>query len=342
MKAVTVLGPIDGSDLGMTLMHEHLVFDFRCYWREPTSPCDARIADADIVMSLLGKCRYNPFLVKDNLIHGDIELTLKELGDCLAWGVRTVVDPTNISVGRDPTALQRISRLTGLNIVMGTGYYIDTALDDRFLKLSKHEIADELAHDVLEGKNGVRAGIIGEVGTSSPITRKEEASLRAAGQAQKRTGAPLMVHLDGWAREGHRVLDIVEEEGADINRTILCHMNPSWSDIDYLVSLAKRGAYLEFDMMGMYYFYPPNKFCPSDDSVLTVISQLCKEGFRDHILMSQDVFLKTMLKTYGGLGYTHIFDNLWPLLAEFGICQEDTDAIFIENPKRVLAFWEEK
>jgi len=342
VKAITVLGPVDENDLGVTLMHEHLLFDFRCYWEEPPSPCDVELADAKIDMPLLGKCRYNPFLFKDNLVHGDIELTLKELEDCLAWGVKTVVDATNISVGRDSMALQRISRLTGLNIIMGTGFYIDKALNDRFLKRSVGNIADELACDVLEGRGGVKAGIIGEIGTSSPITAKEEKSLRAAARAQSQTSAPLMIHLDGWAKEGHRVLDVVEEEGADINRTILCHMNPCWKDFDYLVTLAERGAYLEFDMMGMNYLFPPNKLCPDDYSVLATVSRLCKGGFRDRVLMSQDVFLKSMFKAYGGLGYTHIFDNLEPLFVELGISQEDTRAIFVENPKRILPFWEDK
>ena len=41
-------------------------------------------------------------------------------------------------------------------------------------------------------------------------------SLRGAARAQARTGLPLMVHLPGWFRLGHEVLDIVEEEGGDL------------------------------------------------------------------------------------------------------------------------------
>jgi phosphotriesterase-related protein len=150
-----------------------------------------------------------------------------------------------------------------------------------------------------------------------------------------------MVHLDGWGREGHRVLDIVCEEGADITRTILCHMNPSWDDVEYQRSLAERGTYVEYDMMGMTYFYLPNKACPDDLSVLQSISHLICDGFLDRVLISQDVFLKSMFKGYGGLGYTHVLENLTPLYREVGMSAEHLSTIFRDNPRRLLCYLQE-
>ena len=184
----------------------------------------------------------------------------------------------------------------------------------------------------------VKAGLIGEVGTSSPITENEEKSLRASARAQVETGAPLMVHLNGWEREGHAVLDIIEEEGADPQRTILCHMNPSWMDVEYQTSLGERGAYLEYDMMGMIYEYPPNKLCPDDSVTLGTVKALVDAGFLNQLLMSQDVFLKSMFKRYGGLGFTHVFTTLQTQYGRYGIGDEHLQAIFTENPKQILGF----
>ena len=91
-----------------------------------------------------------------------------------------------------------------------------------------------------------------------------------------------MVHLPGWFRLGHRVLDIVEEEGADPRHTVLCHMNPLWHDFDYQTSLAARGAFLEYDMIGMDYFYADQQVqCPSDDEVARAIKRLIDAGLAD-------------------------------------------------------------
>ena len=340
MKSMTVLGPVDGSTLGTTLIHEHLVFDFRDYWNPPPTATDLALSDHPIDQTILGKLRFDPFLFKQNLVHGDIDLTTRELAGFQAAGGHTLVDPTNVSIGRDPNALQQIARLTGLNIIMGAGYYTDIALDEDFLRRSVDDIADEITRDIQDGvgPQHVRAGIIGEVGTSSPITGAELSSLRASARAQGRTGAPLMIHLDGWQREGDRILDIIEEEGGDITRTILCHMNPSWHDHAYQARLAARGAYIEYDMMGMTYSYPPTKACPDDGSTLASISRLIQAGHLDQLLMSQDVFLKSMFKQYGGVGYSHLFENLNALYEANGITNEHLRAIFVSNPARALSY----
>jgi phosphotriesterase-related protein len=340
VKALTVLGPVEADELGVTLVHEHLLFDFRDYWEPPDTATRQVLAEQPLSLQALGQLRYDPFLIRENLIHGDVDLAVEELQPLLALGGRTVVDPTNSSLGRDPKALQSIARRTGINIVMGSGHYTEISLGASFRARQVDDLVSQLVREVREGvgNTGVRAGLIGEIGTSAPITPSEEISLRSAARAHAATGAPLMVHLDGWGREGHSVLDIVEEEQGDPARTILCHMNPSWEDSAYQISLAERGAYIEYDMMGMTYVYPPAKAAPDDQSALRGIKALIEAGFLERTLMSQDVFLKSMLTRYGGLGYTHVLGTLRPLYRAFGILQEHLDTMLIDNPKRVLAF----
>ena len=68
-------------------------------------------------------------------------------------------------------------------------------------------------------------------------------------------------------------------EGADLRHTVLCHMNPSFADIDYQRSLARRGAFLEYDMIGMDYWYADQGVqCPSDEENARAIAGLIEAG----------------------------------------------------------------
>ncbi len=148
---------------------------------------------------------------------------------------------------------------------------------------------------------------------------------------------PLSIHLPGWERLAHRVLDVVEQEGADLGHTVLCHMNPSHGDLDYQVALARRGAFLEYDMIGMdYYYADQDAQSPSDEDNAKAIRALIDRGHGDRVLMSQDVFLKIMLTRFGGFGYGYILKHFVPRLKRHGIDQAAIDLMLKQNPVRVF------
>src|SRR5581483_8060275 len=175
--------------------------------------------------------------------------------------------------------------------------------------MSIDDVAESIAYDCGASgrKPSVCAGLIGEIGISKDFTSEEEKVLRGAARAARRTGVPLSIHLPGWERLAHRVLDVVEAEGADPRHAVLCHMNPSLNDETYQRSLADRGAFLEYDMIGMDYFYADQQAqSPCDEENAIAICKLADAGYLDSILVSQDVFLKMMLTRYGGFGYGYI------------------------------------
>ncbi|TKB54375.1 MAG: phosphotriesterase, partial [Mesorhizobium sp.] len=136
----------------------------------------------------------------------------------------------------------------------------------------------------------------------------------------------------------HEVLDIVEAEGADLHHTVLCHMNPSHDDPDYQKSVARRGAFLEYDMIGMDYYYgDQDAQSPSDEENARAIANLVEAGFGDRLLLSQDVFLKIMLTRFGGFGYGYILKHFIPRLKRHGVEQAAIDRMLIANPKSVFA-----
>jgi phosphotriesterase-related protein len=338
-KVMTVLGPIASAGMGVTLMHEHILNDCRCWWNPPREPERQYLADSPVRIEILSELRQDPFVNRHNIALDDEPLANEELRQFAAVGGRTVVDPTCRGIGRDPAALARIARATGLHIVMGAGYYLQSSHPPEVARLSAEEIAAEIAAEANEGvgDTGVRIGLIGEIGVSSDFTPDERKSIAGAAQAQAATGLPLMVHLPGWFRLGHEVLDIVEANGGDPRHTVLCHLNPAHADFDYQAALARRGAFLEFDMIGMDFFYADQQAqCPSDDEVARAIVRLIEADLTDRILLSQDVFLKMMLTRYGGNGYAFVSRHFLPRLRRHGVDEATLDRLMTTNPRSVF------
>lgn len=336
---MTVLGPIPAERMGVTLMHEHILLDASKLWQCPCKASEMAIAEAPVSIENIGELRMNPFLSRDNCFLLDVNLAAGELGRFSELGGDTVVDPTNFGIGRDPEALQRIARRTKLNIVMGSGFYLEPSHPAWFTAMDLDEATAFIVEDVGGGATqpAVMAGIIGEIGISKSFTPAEEKSLRAAARASRITGVPLSIHLPGWERLAHRVLDVVEAEGADLAHTVLCHMNPSHDDLDYQVALARRGAFLEYDMIGMDYYYADQEAqSPSDEENARAIRALIDRGFGSQVLMSQDVFLKIMLTRFGGFGYGYILKHFVPRLKRHGIDQAAIDLMLRTNPVRVF------
>lgn len=337
-QVMTVRGPVPAGQLGVTLHHEHILNDCRCWWHEPKEPERRHLAAGPVRIDILGELRMDPFANLDNCALDDEPLATAELTALKEAGGMTVIDPTCRGIGRDPGALRRISEATGLNLVMGSGYYLETSHPPELAGMSVDDIADEIVAEALDGIGGVRTGLIGEIGVSAGFTPAERKSLRGAARAQARTCLPLMVHLPGWFRLGHQVLDLIEAEGADPRHTVLCHMNPSFADPAYQEAIAARGAFLGYDMIGMDFWYADQGVqCPPDEEVAAALVRLVRRGFADRLLLSGDVFLKIMLTRYGGFGYAHTLRHFVPRLRRHGLDEAAIQGLLVENPRRLFS-----
>lgn len=335
----TVLGPVDADELGITLAHEHLLLDARPSWRRPREASRQALALRPVEPAILHELRLDPFVNLDNCGLYDEAAAIEEVRQFADLGGRTVVDATCLGIGRDPAALQRIARATGLNVVMGTGFYLERTHPPLVRSSDVEALADLLVRDVLDGDEatGVRPGFLGEVGVSAAFTPEERKVLRAAARAQARTGVALSVHLPGWERHGDEVLDVVEREGGDPTRTILDHMNPSATDASYQRRLADRGAYIEYDMIGMdYYFADEDAQSPSDAENAAAVARLVADGYAPRVLLSHDVFLKMMLTRHGGNGYGYLLRHFVPRLAREGVDGEALRTMLVDNPARAF------
>ena len=241
--------------------------------------------------------------------------------------------------GRDPEGLARISRESGLNVVMGSGIFLDPAHGPEHLDGSVREIADRIVRDLTVGAQGtdIRAGFIGEIFVGQPFTNRERNSLAGACLAQRETGVPIQIHMPGWYRLGDEVLDFVAAHGVPMPSVVLCHSNPSGPDFDYQERLLKRGIYLQYDMIGMQVVYADQQAaCTSDEDDARNIARLVGLGHGAKILMSQDIFLKSLLRSYGGPGYGHLVEFFLPRLARHGVPLEQGIAMMTDNPRTLF------
>ena len=192
----TVLGLVKGDELGVTLAHDHVLIDGTFMYVEPPEIGQRKMAHEKISLENRGWVGYHWTSNKDNVELKDEEIAVSELKHFVAAGGKTIVDPTNIGLGRDPVGLARIARLTNTHVVMGAGYYIGSTHPDNMDALSQDDIAREIIRDidVGVGDTGIKAGLIGEVGCTYPWWDNEKKSLRAGVDAQLETGAALMVH----------------------------------------------------------------------------------------------------------------------------------------------------
>jgi len=349
-KAQTVLGLIDGSQLGITLPHEHFFIDSRCYMVEPTDPEEKKLAHQKITLENLWYTRSHNLTSEDNLLLDDEALAIREVMYFKEAGGSTIVDLTCINNGRDPTRLVNISKATSLNIIMGTAYYVarsyttETHVDSS----TEEDIAQEFIREITVGvgDTGIKAGIIGEIGISIPMREGERKVLRAAGIAQQETGAAMNIHPGGCQDSPFECVKILEEVGADLSRVIFSHMGRTFpiSARGARANLAEKGCYLEYDGFGFDITWPTQtaEMCPYDrpnDAIrLTIIQELIEDGFLDRVLVSQDVAWKVVLRAYGGGGYSHILRNIVLQMRAKGMTEEQINTILVENPRRMLTF----
>ena len=307
-RVQTVRGPIDPADLGWVLPHEHTAI---ALWHVQN--------------------RWDYWELRR-----DEPVIVEELASFRAAGGGTVLDLTLSGVGRDPGWLVGLSEATGLNVVMGAGWYRDAYYPAEALieRRSVDSLADEIVREATEGvgETRVRPGIIGEIGTDKPwISPREERVHRAAARAARRTGLAITTHAI-QSTVGLDQLDVFEAEGADLSRVVIGHADSNPSP-DYHRAIVERGASIEFDFLGMS-FTPLERH--GEGRVVESICEMLARGHAERILLSQDVCHDSQLKRYGGNGYTYLADAFLPRLREAGVSDAEIRTITVDNPRRLL------
>jgi phosphotriesterase-related protein len=317
----TVRGPVPAERLGSTLMHEHVFVlgeemrqnypDFPDRWDE-----DVRIADA-----------------------------VDKLRRCASRGIATIVDPTVIGLGRYIPRIQRINEQVDINIIVATGIYTYNEVPFQFhytgpglLFDTPEPMVELFVKDIREGIAGteVKAAFLKCAIEEPGLTPGVERVMRAVGQAQVETGAPITVHTNPHTRSGLVAQRVLVEEGVDLTKVVIGHSGDS-TDLDYLCEIADAGSYLGMDRFGL------DVLLPFEHRVDTVV-ELVRRGYADRMVLAHDAacFID-WLSAEGKAAalpnwiYTHISDDVLPALRERGVTDEQITTMLVDNPRRYFS-----
>lgn len=358
----TVRGPISPDDLGFTLMHEHLLCDLTVSYREPIDKkIKEKVTFKPITMENLGILRRCLHFSIENLKMFDEGIAIRELKEYKSLGGNSIVDQTPDGIGRDVAGLKRISEETGVNIVAVCGWYRFAGQPTFIRKLDIETLSEVLVTELTEGigRTGIKAGMLGECACSqtadrtSPWFHEDEKKIQLAeARAQRKTGAGFTYHTALWEGGYEPFLDLIRQEEADMSKFMLSHVDPTL-DLKYLGKLIDdEGITLSLDTFGMEYYFdyalkavydwqkhkPGAAHAGKDLKYVSTVVKLCELGYDRNIVLSQDICHRTELKTYGGWGYTHLIENIIPWLEYEGVTKKQIQNMFVNNPKRILAY----
>jgi phosphotriesterase-related protein len=324
----TVTGPVDGADLGRTLVHEHIRISYDGEKLDPTYAWDR----ADTV-----------------------ERAVDKMGELLDAGFSTFVDPCPIELGRDPELYAEIASRSGMRIVCTTGFYTEhlgQGLPFYWRGRYPEEIAELYVQELTDGiagTSGIRAGAI-KAATGVEVTPAESRCLTAAAIAQREVGCAIITHTEN-SKNGDVQQHLFADGGADLGRVLIGHQDEQ-TDVAPIRKLAERGTFVGVDRIGLEILAP-------DERRADHVATLVREGFTPQICLSQDHICaltgprsafyvppehreaaaarrEEIAWQVWQRPYTYIVTDFVPRLLERGVTDADVETIFVDNPRRLL------
>lgn len=296
----TVLGPIAPEELGVTMCHEHLSVNLSGVRGDPDS------------------------------VFTDSPLIRDEVMQAKKAGVNSFIEVSCNDMGRDPLALQALSKACGIHIVCATGFYLDCYHPDWVRNGSISDIEALFVRDLTQGigDTGIKAGVIGEVaGEETCITDSERKVLTAAARAGASCGCAVTTHCQ-LGRMGLEQSALLRENGMASKKIVLGHLDLA-NDMDYYKAVLDTGVNIGFDTCGKIAYL-------ADEVRADNLCRLLELGYGDQIMLSQDISRKSYLTAGGKFGYLAVMDRMVPLLRERGVDQATLDRLLITNPARVF------
>lgn len=285
---------------GYTLMHEHVTIDLSGVKGDPD-------------------CRLDCF-----------EETVREFEQLYEYGVRNILEVTNIGMGRNVDYIRRVEEASGIHMILSTGFYKEPFLPESIKEKTVEELAELAEHEILDGigENKEKASVIGEFGTSrDQMTPLEEKVFEAMSLAAVRTQVPVTTHTT-LGTFGARQADYLLSHGVKPEKIIIGHMDLS-RDMEKIFEVLEKGVNIGFDTVGKL------SYCP-DTFRVEALREIRNRGRLSQVVLSMDITRKSHLKSGGGIGYGYLFEKFLPLLWDSGFSKEETDLLLIRNPERIL------
>jgi len=312
----TAKGPIDSSALGRVLCHEHV-----------------------ITMDMEHTLNYRPDFIADE----QIAKAAARLNEVKALGIDTIMDLTVLGLGRNVPMIARVAAQTEVNIIIATGCYTFDEVPHRVAMVGPgmlfdraDPLPDMFVRDIVEGvaRTDVKAGVLKCAIDAPGLKPGVERVMRAVGQANVRTGAPITVHTSAHHRSGLVAQRVLKEEGVDLRDVIIGHCGDT-DDADYLMEVADQGSIIAMDRFGMNHTFPLEKR-------VGIVAEMARRGYADRMVLSHDCFCfsdffptaEDHAKMFPELTYSYVPRTAVPALLEAGVPQDQIDQMQIANPRR--------
>ncbi|MFT3925946.1 MAG: hypothetical protein QM778_25610 [Myxococcales bacterium] len=315
----TVTGPVRVEELGLTLVHEHLLLGYPGWFMDGKAP---------------------PFRRAEALARGVDRL--QELRD---FGVETFVDPCPMDLGRDVEFMAEVAQRSGMQIICATGAYKENqGLTYTFSALRPEDIEHTYLRELTEGigDTGIRAGLVKVASGAHRVSDYERKLILAGGRAAAQTGCPVLTHTDE-ASCGLEQIELLTSVAVPAHRILVGHSDGR-ADHDYHRALADAGAYVGFDRFGI-------ETLLSDQARIESVLQMVQAGYTRSLCLSHDATCaawlgrpsfdgKTVLsaeriaRALPNWESTHLFKRILPRMKELGLSDRDVRTMLVENPAR--------
>ncbi|MCC2032486.1 hypothetical protein [Microbacterium allomyrinae] len=329
----TVLGPVAPEELGVVSTNEHVLTDSRHLLR-PTR--EGAALEGPIRPEILGDLRWSWMSLADNLTLDSEPDAVAELSGAAQAGLGTIVEATSWGMGPSHARLADISRASGVRIVAAYGTYIDKTLPAPWRDLAEADVERAFTRALTEEVpgTGFRAGLLGLMGTSAEITPAERRALRAAARAAAEAGAAVSIRLDGAARRGPEVAEILTGQGLPASRILFCNMDKVLDD-DYVRDVSDTGAVVEF-AFGSEHHFADRARDATDTERLDFLTRLLDDRPNAAVTLSCSVWTKGQLSRHGGMGYGHVVKRVAPALHRLGVSDERLHTMLVRTPAELL------
>ena len=239
----TVTGPISLEELGQTLIHEHII----CTGAEFQKSFSNWLPKETVMNIALAKLKY----VSEK------------------FQIRTIIDGTPLTLGRDLMLLKEVSERSGVQIVASTGFYFYDSFP--LIKMPPEALAEFLLDEMQNGD--IRPAMFKCAADAAGITLSVQKSLQTAALVHQASGSPVYCHSSARVKSGIEARQLLEDAGVPPSKTIIGHVSDS-NDISYALELLKTGCFVSID-----------RICPHNAAFA---AELIRAGYEDRIFLSHD------------------------------------------------------
>ena len=357
-QIMTVLGPIDPTTLGFTSMHDHIMFDGGPLVKKhrlnmPEHRFPIRMEDP-VSLENVGILHRNIFLAVDAHNQDGEEALTGEVADFYQAGGRAILEVSVPGVSLDPPANLRISRQTGVHIIVCSGLYTWDSWPEAFKGQSVAQHYQRMTREIKQGldNTSIRPGHL-KIALEY-LNRDEEQALRAAAQTARDTGLSLTVHPSSGTGDRLRIIEILTEEGLNLERVVMAHTpvvdKPSFAEvlrrpesyrvnIELALRILDSGCNISKEYMNTLGLELIGDYDAGDWADMSGLVALIERGYGGQIVLGNDCCAKIMLRRFGGEGFCRMLWYTLPMLRDVaGVAGHVLRQIFIENPARILAY----